>query len=482
MANIPPRVAVKMGLGAEAWTVAAIACLSACASVLFVAVPSVFVSCLFAFLMVTAFVRPGFCVYVSIFLLPWHPEVTVGVPVRDVSLLLHFALFIGIAVQLRGRDKSIREWLWGNRIKKAILLFAGAASFSFVRSSLPLTFDSIRPLILLISYIAFYFVIDGWLETRSQFVRVLELLLISTILVDLFGFYQAIEGGYTAVYTTLYPTDELLPWTGRITSLIQGFNSLAGYLNLVIPLAIACAALGKEYRLRALGITCALASAMALYLTQSRGGLIALIGILLLAIWFLVPRLSTRLKLLGGIAVAGALFVTALMAYFPRMQNIAEDPDAMTRLPLWAAAVAIFAAHPVLGAGYGSFRFLVADFPFVPNPVEGRLDAHNIYLQFLAETGVVGFAAFVAFVGLFISLALRSVRGQDPLARIAAFGVIGAIGSTLIHGMVDFLFRVCPQFGILFWIILGLGSSVLTATSVKVAANSADYERQRRFS
>jgi hypothetical protein len=37
-----------------------------------------------------------------------------------------------------------------------------------------------------------------------------------------------------------------------------------------------------------------------------------------------------------------------------------------------------------------------------------------------------------------------------------AFGVLGAILSVLLHGFVDFLFQVSPQFGTLFWALLAL--------------------------
>jgi putative exporter of polyketide antibiotics len=56
---------------------------------------------------------------------------------------------------------------------------------------------------------------------------------------------------------------------------------------------------------------------------------------------------------------------------------------------------------------------------------------------------------------LFVSLKL--VKHPDPLFRIVGVGVCGAIAATLIHGMVDFLFNVAPQFGALFWLVLALG-------------------------
>ena len=473
--TVSSQAVAKMQEAGDAWVVVAIAAFSAFAAALFITGPSVVTLGLFGSLMLVAFLRLDFCVYASIFLLPWHPLTDVSLPIRDVSLVLHFVLFVGVWVRLKKRGKSIRWWLLGSKLKKGILFFAGIATASFLRSGLPANFDSSRPLVLLVSYIAVYFAIDGWLESKTQLVRVLKLLLASTVVVALFGFYQAIEGGYTNLYFYIYPLeqDAVVPWSGRITSFVSGFNSLAGYLNLIIPLAVASAVLAEDRVLKFLGLVCACAAAMALVLTGSRGGILALAGILVFAIWLLVPRMITRIKVVGGAVLACLLLLPVMISRLDRLQGVLDDPEATSRVYLWVAAASLFHDHPFLGVGYGNYRFLYANFAFLPDVIEGRLDAHNIYLQLLAETGVVGCLSFLIVLGLFISLALKSIRGQDPVLRIVAFAVLGVIISTLIHGMVDFLFRVCPQFGALFWIVLGLGSRALTVTSSKASIEEA---------
>ena len=458
-----------MNVGGDVRVVAAIGVLSACLTALLITMPSLFTFCLFTVLMLSAFLSSDFCFYASIFLLPWHPLVDLNGPIRDVSLILHFVLFVGIWVRLRRKGRSIHEWLLGSNLKKGILIFAGIATVSFLRYGPPASLDFIRPLVLLVSYIAVYFAIDGWLENETQLVFLLKLLLISTIGVALFGFYQAISGGYTDLFFQLYPFEEVEPWSGRITSLVPGFNSLAGYLNLVIPLAIACAVLGKDRTLKYLGLVCACTAMVAMVLTQSRGGLLALAGILAIAVWFLVPRMVTRIKLLVGGIIAWVFLFPLMLNQLARLQGVLEDPEATSRIYLWAAAASLFFDHPFLGVGYGNYRFLYTDFSFLPGAVPGRLDAHNIYLQLLAETGVTGFLSFLTILGLFIFLAMKSIQARDPLSRIVAFGVLGAIIGTSIHGMVDFLFRVSPQFGVLFWIVLALGSRALVGTGAKIS-------------
>src|SRR5262249_32720029 len=131
-----------------------------------------------------------------------------------------------------------------------------------------------------------------WVEGRPQIVTILKIMLISTIGVALFGFSQIREKGYSDLYFHLYPLQEdaLEPWTGRITSLLFHFNSLAGYLNLVLPFALASTVLAKDRALRLLGWACQIAGVAALYFTASRGGLIAYTGMLLVCFLFLAPK------------------------------------------------------------------------------------------------------------------------------------------------------------------------------------------------
>jgi O-antigen ligase len=106
-----------------------------------------------------------------------------------------------------------------------------------------------------------------------------------------------------------------------------------------------------------------------------------------------------------------------------------------------------------LGVGFGNYKFLMHD--YIPGLTDD-LDAHNLYLQWLAETGIVGFAVFFLIMGSFTRIGLR-LRNADPVYRMWGIGLCGAIVATLIHGLVDYIFNVSPQFGNLFWLLLALG-------------------------
>ena len=409
-------------------------------------------------LVIAAAFRFDLFVYTLIFLLPWYPYLDTRLPLRDVSMVLRFVLLAAVFFIRKKNGQSLAQWILGNRIRKVVLVFAGIAIVSLLLSSLGPNIDALRLVARLFSYLAFFFAVLGWVETRQQVQRIITVLLTSTIGVALFGFYQVLAQGYTDFYFYLYPSQEqaLDSWNGRITSVLFHFNSLAGYLNLVLPFSLACMVLAKERWQRNLAVVCHSLACAALYFTASRGGLVAYAGMVLAVLWFLKPRFAALSRLLVATILA-AVIVFSLQspsAGGGRVQDV-DDFTSTSRLALWSTAATLFLQHPVLGVGYGNYRSLYND--YLPGVAPNELDTHNLYLQFLAETGIIGFAAFFFLIGSFVRIAVKLARNGDPYCRLLGIGLGGALAATLIHGLVDFLFNVSPQCGALFWLVLALG-------------------------
>jgi putative inorganic carbon (hco3(-)) transporter len=417
--------------------------------------------------------------YAQIFVLPWYPLLDARLPVRDVFLVLRFVLLAGVLIWRVATGRSVTQWLVGGSIRKIILIFATIATVSLLASAEGPNTDAARSLARWFSYLALFYAASGRLESKEQMQTVIKVILCSGMLVALFGLYQVLAKGYSDLYYYLYPLqeDSLEDWNGRITSFLFHFNSLAGYLNLVLALSLAAMVLAKELWVRGAALACHGMALAALYFTGSRGGLIAYAAMLLASMYFLKPRRTAFLRVLSAMAVAWAL--VAVLQLLPsrievegesRFQQV-DEFTSISRLALWNAAGAMFVQHPVLGVGYGNYRSLYSD--YIPGAAPNELDAHNMYLQMLSETGVIGFLAFsVLLVGLAIA-AIKAARNPDPLYRLAGIAMGGALVATLTHGMVDYLFNVSPQFGGLFWLMMAVGLAAYEQSAkVGVAAIS----------
>jgi putative inorganic carbon (hco3(-)) transporter len=133
------------------------------------------------------------------------------------------------------------------------------------------------------------------------------------------------------------------------------------------------------------------------YLTDSRGSLLALLGILGVYVW------QRR-----GLFVAGALgsmAVAVLLALPSRFSEIdAEEASAQGRVESWYEGLQMFKEHPIFGVGPDMYT----DY----NP----LTAHNSFVLILAETGIIGFTLWLAFV---IYCFRMMWAGSRPLGELA---------------------------------------------------------------
>ncbi len=126
-----------------------------------------------------------------------------------------------------------------------------------------------------------------------------------------------------------------------------------------------------------------------------------------------------------------------------------SDPANNGRLPLWTAALDIYRLDNFKGTGAGTYQQY---YPQVRESAAYVTDAHSLYLQTLAELGVVGFALLLLVVGgILAGLALR-IRGPDRGIYAALFAMVLAWG---IHQAVDWDWQM-PAVTLPIFILAGL--------------------------
>ncbi|MDE2027578.1 MAG: O-antigen ligase family protein, partial [Candidatus Omnitrophica bacterium] len=175
-----------------------------------------------------------------------------------------------------------------------------------------------------------------------------------------------------------------------------------------------------------------------IYLTNSRGGLLAL-----MATVFFYAVIRTRKFFLGG--VIGVLGAIAVFAFGPSREALlsAQEASANGRLQMWYQGVLMLKSNPLFGVGYGMFTN------------EEPLTAHNSYVLAFSELGFVGFFLWMALIySSFKSLAL--VLNHDERLKTYALG--------LQSGLVGFCaaaFFLSRTYVILPYLIFALAGSLL---------------------
>jgi O-antigen ligase len=116
-----------------------------------------------------------------------------------------------------------------------------------------------------------------------------------------------------------------------------------------------------------------------------------------------------------------------------------ENFAVVERLAHWQAAYHMASAHPFLGVGLGNYEVAYPRYglPSWPRPLG---HAHNDYLNVLAETGMVGLAAYLAGWGTIVYWTLRVLRQRDPVMRGLVLGLLGTWTHLAVHSIVDKLY------------------------------------------
>jgi len=343
-------------------------------------------------------------------------------------------------------------------ITKLSFLLAAVTFASLIFGGYGLMYDSLKAVARLLSYVGFYLFLVLWVDSRVRLRRVALTIMFSTVLVAAFGIFQEVVGDYTSFWLFLNPpTEFFVPMDHRVPSLLANCNSLAGYLNLVIPFSLACWVLGEE-RWKKVGAWTTGLGIAALLCTQSLGGIGAFCGVVVFAILCFAGNWKKKLALLAAVCALVIAFYFAKGILNPAHEGADFSYDQATRIVLWGIAWDFFTGSPMLGVGWGNFSALygsyVAGISWIP---AGVFAAHSIYLQLLAETGLIGFGAFSLLIFRAVRLGIRQLRSSvNTFDKALAFGVLGAILTVLLHGFVDFFFQVSPQFGTLFWLLLAL--------------------------
>jgi len=315
---------------------------------------------------------------------------------------------------------------WPERLTLALLLYFGVLSWGLIRS--PNLGQGVAQYGEALSYgilLAGGFVLTRLAPGTGRLIARATLAVVATQalaaawqhFVDLPRLWESVRGGQLAVPEDLASTAGQYRLFGSdVFGSFGNPNSLAAYLLVGLGLLAGffmqretASSLQKKdaQHEHAMVVVFAILMGAALFWTHSKGAWVAC-GAL---VWFgvmhaTIQRKPERRKLLVAATLVGVLAMTLVLAlgYF----DVLPMPDSLrVRFDYWRATVAMIAAHPLDGVGLGGF---FEHYPYykVPLGTETR-DAHNDYLHFLAELGVLGPLMYVALW----SVMLRGVAPKD---------------------------------------------------------------------
>ncbi|MBC7252112.1 MAG: O-antigen ligase family protein [Anaerolineae bacterium] len=394
-------------------------------------------------------VRPQLALYLLIFAVPFGSlrEVSMGgVTFGLAEALIALVLGAWLAKMLAAHELRPR---WPP-LTLPLVLFLGAILLT-LPAALSLT-PAAKEILKWVEVLGIYLFVANELSSHQALTAVGALLLA--------GVGQALLGAYQFL-RQVGPEHFIL--FGRFMRAYGTFeqpNPYAGYLGLVLPLAVAlllwAVIEGKgRSRLQVSGLVAVVGLlAAAMVMSWSRGAWLGLAAALVAvsvvrggrtaAVFAAVLGVIVLALALGGVELLPAALVQRFTDFLPFLSvgdlRAVQVTDAnyavIERMAHWQAALSMWTDHLWLGVGVGNYAVTYAAYalPKWPDPLG---HAHNYYLNIAAEAGLVGLLAYLTLWMAAFYQAWKAVRSSVGIWQAVAAGVFGVLTHLAVHNFFD---------------------------------------------
>lgn len=264
-------------------------------------------------------------------------------------------------------------------------------------------------------------------DTKRKLKITLYILLISSFIFSLFGFFQFLGDivGLSPSITGLAAryTKEVLGFP-RIQSTFIEPLYFANYL--LIPLLISFFFILKRIdpKKNIYFFILFLVSLVTLILTVSKGAILSLAIIIAAILFFQVRSIFSKKNIpyllliiifivfLGGAVYSSLSSKPDIEKYYTKAYDIVMGASVTERQDAYTIAWEAFDKHPVIGIGLGNFGPYFSGYPNSP-PSFGWPIVNNQYLEVLSETGVIGFIFFILFILSIFYYSVKAYRDTD---------------------------------------------------------------------
>ncbi len=238
-------------------------------------------------------------------------------------------------------------------------------------------------------------------------------------------------------------------------------NHYAGLMEMLIPIPlIACLSDSVEGSRKIMAASAAALMATTIFLSGSRGGMVAFAVQMGILAAVLIKRRTSR-KLAWGLGIFLVIAV-AMLAWLgggeltSRIASIHSETHSELsgglRLNVDRDALQMFLRKPVLGWGFGTFPTVYPQYrSFYTDTFINQ--AHDDYAQLLVELGGLGFATMLWFLFLVYYRAVKKLGNwaKDANGAVALATMLGITG-ILVHSFVDFNLQI-PANAALFYVL-----------------------------
>lgn len=280
------------------------------------------------------------------------------------------------------------------------------------------------------------FIIALGITRERQLIWIVRCLMVSIVAVDLYIFWQFAHG------------------ITRPISFIRAAVMVTAMMYVILlPMLFTILMEWRRLSVRQIfsyGLV-SLLTMIAFILNGTRGAWLAILLILPMMLLFYQISWKKIIALTGGTV----LLIASTYVFFPvvhqRVQSVGDmqETSHAERLRMWRSAIHMGIDHPVLGVGLGNYGDQYQNHYIDPDAKEpDQRHAHNTFLQFFGENGIIGLAAYCMLLGYGLVWAWK--RKSSPYACMLFLSTV----ALLIYSLTDYTYAGWPGMR-LYWFFLG---------------------------
>ncbi|MBV9404721.1 MAG: O-antigen ligase family protein, partial [Acidobacteriaceae bacterium] len=255
---------------------------------------------------------------------------------------------------------------------------------------------------------------------------------------------------------------------GDVQGTYGSFDHFAGFLEMALPFAVAYSILLirsegvlTSFRfLNALKVCAAFLAVVlillaVLYSTSRMGVVASFSGLLAMGAFAMHTREAKVWKKITGVTCLVVIVVLVVTYFSPdtlitRFGELLADKE--SRWPIWRDTLHVIAAFPFFGCGLGNYGTAILRYQTTDLQADYNY-AHNDFLQFASELGLVGFLILTSLILAICCAAVRATnRATDRPTRYLGLACLGGLVAIGLHSLTDFNMYIPANALVLVWI------------------------------
>ncbi len=242
-------------------------------------------------------------------------------------------------------------------------------------------------------------------------------------------------------------------------------NYYALIMMVLIPLAIDRIWNEHNQVMRGFAVWALVATSLSVVFTFSRSGFVALVAVVGLMLLYRTPTLKNLIIMLLAFVLIFQFIppkyverIGSLAAFLPgSSRGITDDEALRGRTSELFVGWNMFRDHPFVGVGYDNYPIYYQEYSrqVGMDPRATQRSAHNLYVEILAETGILGLTAFTLIIWLTLRDLLRAIEQLQEAELQGVAGMIAAIGVALLGYLLASIF-IHDAYQRYFMLIIGI--------------------------